>query len=126
MMAEGVILESSADSGEKKEASEVRPDAETCRHRRSVLWLTVVIISLLVSVLSVFSYDRFFAQKIIAVDMKGYITKQRDLYLEGKLTDAQFRANIDKLEEAIKGIPSNKVAIMGDVVLKNAEQKNLQ
>ena len=126
MMAEGVILVSSADSGEKKEASEVRPDAETCRHGRSVSWIAVIVISLLVSVLSVFSYDRFFAQKIIAVDMKGYITKQRDLYLEGKLTDEQFRANIDKLEEAIKGIPSNKVAIMGDVVLKNAEQKNLQ
>jgi hypothetical protein len=123
MMPEGVILTSSEDTEEKKEFSDFR--AESSRQRKSISWLTVIAISLLVSVLSVFFYDRFFAQKVIAVDMKGYITKQRDLYTGGKLTDEQFRANIDKLEEAVKSIPANRVAIMGDVVLKNAEQKQL-
>ena len=124
-MAEGIILTSSEDNDVKKEIQEKIPDAGTSRHMRSVSWPSVIIVSLLISVLSVFSYDRFFAQKIISVDMKGYIARQRDLYLEGKLTDEQFRANIDKLEEAIKNIPANRVAIMGDVVLKNAEQKQL-
>ncbi len=123
-MPEGVILTSSEDTEEKKKTSEVRT-AETSVQRRSVPWLSVVVISLLVSVLSVFFYDRFFAQKVIAVDMKGYIARQRDLYTGGKLTDEQFRANIDKFEEAVKSIPANRVAIMGDVVLKNAEQKHL-
>ena len=51
--------------------------------------------------------------------------RQRDLYLEGKLTDEQFRANIDKLEAAVKSIPKNRVAIMGDAVIKNAVQQKL-
>ena len=123
-MAEGIILTSSEDAGEEKENAERMHDAGS-RHARSVSWLTVVIISLIISILSVISYDRFLAQKIISVDMKGYIAKQRDLYLEGKLTDEQFRTNIDRLEEAIKGIPANRVAIMGDVILRNAEQKQL-
>ena len=112
-------------AGENKEEVSPERKAGARRKRTSVPWPAVVIISLLISILSVFFYDRFYAQKIIAVDMKGYIAKQRDLYMEGKLTDEQFRANVDRLEDAIKSIPSNRVAIMGDVVLKNAEQKQL-
>ena len=122
-MPEGVILTSLEDTEEKKGISESR--AESSRRRKSISWLSIIIISLLVSVLSVFFYDRFFAQRVIAVDMKGYIARQRDLYTGGKLTDEQFRANIDRLEEVIRSIPANRVAIMGDVVLKNAEQKQL-
>jgi hypothetical protein len=124
MMPEGVILTSCENTDEKKDVSQAATVGSTLR-RKSVMWLSVIVISLLVSVLSVFFYDRFFAQKVIAVDVKGYIARQRDLYTGGKLTDEQFRANIDKFEEVIKSIPANRVAIMGDVVLKNAEQKQL-
>lgn len=124
-MPEGVVLSSPEDAGEKEKEASPERKAGTLTKGTSMSWLTVAIISLLISVLSVFFYDRFFAQKIIAVDMKGYIAKQRDLYMEGKLSDEQFRANVDRLEDAVKGIPSNRVAIMGDVVLKNAEQKQL-
>ena len=92
-------------------------------------WLAVAAISLLVSMLvsagSVYVYDRFYAQKIIAVDIKGYIAAQRDLYLSGKETGKEFRANIDKLAEAVKGIPKNRVAIMEDAVIRNAEIEKL-
>jgi len=125
MMPEGTILTSTEDAGESKEKVSPEKKVEILPKLTSVPWPAVVVISVLISILSVFFYDRFYAQKIIAVDMKGYIAKQRDLYMEGKLTDEQFRANVDKLEEAIKSIPSNRVAIMGDVVLKNAEQKQL-
>jgi hypothetical protein len=125
MMPEGTILMSTGDTGENKEKTLPTGEVGTTSVRRSVSWPAVVIISLLMSVLSVFLYDKFFAQKIIAVDMKGYIARQRDLYMEGKLTDEQFRAGVDRLEEAVKSIPENRVAIMADVVLKNAEQKQL-
>lgn len=84
-------------------------------------WLMTVIISLLMSALSIFVYDRFFIQKIVAIDIKGYIAEQRDLFLAGKINDEQFKANIDKLEAAVKNMPDNKVLIMGDAVVKNAE-----
>lgn len=107
-MPEGVVLSSPEDSEENEKKSSLERKAGTQTKRTSMSWPTVVVISLLISVLSVFFYDRFFAQKIIAVDMKGYIAKQRDLYMEGKLTDEQFRANVDKLEDAVKSIPSNR------------------
>ena len=92
-------------------------------------WLAVaalcLLISMAVSAGSVYVYDHYFAQKIVSVDIKGYIAKQRDLYLSGKETGKQFRANIDKLATAVKGIPQNRVAIMGDAVIKNAEIEKL-
>lgn len=118
-------MEDQGKKGDGPQAAEI----VTARGVESISWLAVAAISLLISVLmsasSVFVYDRYFAQKIIAVDVKGYIVKQRDLYLQGKLTDEQFQANIDKLEAAVKSIPKNRVAIMGDAVIKNAEQQKL-
>ena len=84
-------------------------------------WLLTALVSLVVSVLSIFVYDHFFIKKIVSLDIKGYIAEQRDLYLAGKINDEQFRANIDKLEARVKSIPSNQVVIMGDAVVKNAE-----
>ncbi len=99
------------------------------KHGKSPWWLAVAAISLFVSMLvsagSVYVYDRFYAQKIVAVDIKGYIATQRDLYLSGKETGKEFRANIDKLAVAVKGIPKNRVAIMEDAVIKNAEIEKL-
>ncbi|MDA8172193.1 MAG: hypothetical protein M0Z48_10265 [Nitrospiraceae bacterium] len=99
------------------------------RQGKSPGWLAVVAISLIISMLasagSVYVYDRFYAQKIVAVDIKGYIAAQRDLYLSGKETGKQFRANIDKLAAVVKSIPKNRVAIMGDAVIKNAEIEKL-
>ena len=92
-------------------------------------WLAVAAMSLLISMVasvgSVYVYDRFYAQKVVAVDIKGYIQKQRDLYLAGKLNNEQLKAKIDKLSAVVTAIPKNRVAIMGDVVIKNAEQENL-
>lgn len=84
-------------------------------------WLAAALISVAVSVLSIFIYDRFLIKKIVSMDIKGYIAEQRDLYLAGRINDEQFRANIDKLEARVKSIPSNQVVIMGDAVVKNAE-----
>ena len=99
------------------------------RQGKSPGWLAMATISLLVSMLvsagSVYVYDRFYAQKIIAVDIKGYIAAQRDLYLSGKETGKEFRANIDKLATAVKSIPKNRVAIMEDAVIRNAEIEKL-
>ena len=84
-------------------------------------WFLAAIISILCSVLSVFVYDRYFAQKVVTFDLKGFIGEQRDLYLAGKLTDEQFKANLDNIEAIMKGIPKRKVVLMGDAVIRNAE-----
>jgi hypothetical protein len=80
-----------------------------------------LLVSLAVSVLCLFAYDRFLAQKVVAIDMKGYIAEQRDLYLEGRIDDEELRRRIDRLEEVSLAIPANRVVLMGDAVIRNVE-----
>lgn len=88
-------------------------------------WLPVIAASLLVSLATsaatFFVYDRWFAQKIIAVDMKGYITLQRYKYKDGKINDEDLRKAFDRLEQIMNTIPKNRVVIMGDTAIRNAE-----
>ena len=73
------------------------------------------------SLATIVGYDHWYAQKIVAVDIKGYIAQQRDNYLAGKLNDDELKKSFDRLETVITAIPKNRVVIMGDVVVRNAE-----
>jgi len=77
--------------------------------------------ALMTSFVSVYSYDRWYAQKVVAVDIKGYIAQQRDNYMAGKLTDEELKRSFDHLENVVVAIPKNRVVIMGDAVVRNAE-----
>ena len=78
-------------------------------------------VSLGASLATIVGYDRWYAQKVVAVDIKGYIAQQRDNYLAGKLNDDELRKSFDRLEAVITAIPKNRVIIMGDAVVRNAE-----
>lgn len=85
----------------------------------------VICISLLVALItsfaSLYSYDRWYAQKLVAVDIKGYIAQQRDNYIAGKMNDEELKRSFDRLESVVIAIPKNKVVIMGDAVVRNIE-----
>ena len=80
-----------------------------------------VVVPLGASVATISGYDRWYAQKVVAVDIKGYIAQQRDSYLAGKLNDDELKKSFDRLEAVITAIPKNRVVIMGDAVVRNAE-----
>ena len=80
-----------------------------------------LVVSLGASLATIAGYDRWYAQKVVAVDIKGYIAQQRDNYLAGKLNDDELRKSFDRLEAVITAIPKNRVIIMGDAVVRNAE-----
>lgn len=84
-------------------------------------WFLMIIVSIACSALSIFIYDQFFAQKVVAFDLKGFIAQQRDLSISGKLTDEQFKANLDRVESLMNSVPKRKVILMGDAVIKNIE-----
>lgn len=73
------------------------------------------------SLATICGYDRWYAQKVVAVDIKGYIAEQRDNYLAGKINDDELKKSFDRLESVITAIPRNRVIIMGDAVVRNAE-----
>ena len=81
------------------------------------------LISLVVTIGVLAIYDRYIAQKIVALDVKGYIAEQRDLYLSGKINDAQLKESFDRLEKAKERVPGNRIIILGDVLVrKNVEE----
>jgi len=90
--------------------------------------ITIVVLCLGVSfgasLVTIFAYDRLYAQKVVAVDIKGYIAQQRDNYLAGNLNDEELKRSFDRLETVITAIPKNRVVIMGDAVVRNAETVN--
>ena len=77
--------------------------------------------SLAASAATLFVYDHWYAQKIVAVDMIGYITLQRYKYKDGKINDEDLRKAFDKLELEMNAIPKNRVVIMADTAIRNAE-----
>lgn len=72
----------------------------------------------------IYTYDKFFAQKIAALDVKGYLEEQRNLFVARKIDEEQFKRNLDALEKAVKNAPRNKVIIMGDAIVGHAETIN--
>jgi hypothetical protein len=114
------------------EDSEKRDSAQTSRpgqgearlsekHRGGVRhWLLTALVCLAVSAAAVIAYDRVFAVKVGAVDLKGFISQQRELVLAKEITEEQFKDNVDRFERVVLGIPENHVVIMGDAVVRNA------
>lgn len=84
-------------------------------------WLQTALLSLLISACSLFVYDYFYAPRIVAVDIRGYMAEQRALYLSGKIDDAALKKNLEHLQRKIDAIPKNKIVITGDVVVSHAE-----
>lgn len=80
-----------------------------------------ILVSLATSAVTLSVYDHWFAQKIVAVDMKGFITLQRYRYRDGKINDEDLRKTFDRLEQLMNSIPKNRVVIMADTAIRNAE-----
>jgi hypothetical protein len=46
--------------------------------------------------------------------------------VEGKITEEQFKANMDKLEATVNDLGKTKVVLMGDVILRGAQIVDVQ
>ena len=79
-----------------------------------------VVLGVLFSVGSLFIYHRYYAPKIVAVDLNAYVTEQRVLFLKGEIGEEELKDNFDRLERVISSLPKGTVALRGDVVLGKA------
>ena len=84
-------------------------------------YLVTFLMCLAVSAGAIYLYDRYYATKIVSIDIRKYVADQRSLFLDGKLTEKDLNSNLDRLRQLIDGVPSNSVVIASDVVIKNAE-----
>jgi hypothetical protein len=85
------------------------------------IFFCAVLVSLLSSFGSVYLYDRFLAQKVVAVDLQGFLAKQKRSYLRGDIDDAELKKRMDRLEQLVESLPKRYAVVLGDVVVRNVE-----
>ena len=81
-----------------------------------------LVVSLLTATAVVAVYDQRYAQKVVTIDLKGYIRSQRDKAVSNEVSDDELRRNIDAMEAALLAEPANHTVLLKDVVLRNARE----
>ena len=89
-------------------------------------YLEVVLIALVVAGVSLFTYDRWFVDRVVAFDLKGYLRTQQALLANGEITEAQWQQRLDRLEQVFRELPPNRTILLKEVVLKNGREPELR
>ena len=89
-------------------------------------YLEVVLITLVVAGVSLFIYDRWFVDRVVAFDLKGYLRAQQALLANGEITEAQWQQGLDRLEQVFRAQPPNRTILLKEVVLKNGREPELR
>ena len=89
-------------------------------------YLEVLLIALVVAGVSLFAYDRWFVDRVVAFDLKGYLRTQQALLASGEITEAQWQQGLDRLEQVFREQPPNRTILLKEVVLKNGREPELR
>ena len=89
-------------------------------------YLEVLLIALVVAGIVLFAYDRWFLDRVVAFDLKGYLRAQQALLTSGEITEAQWQQGLDRLEQVFREQPSNRTILLKEVVLKNGREPELR
>ncbi len=89
-------------------------------------YLEVLLIALAVTCIALFAYDRWFAPRMVAFDLKGYLRAQQALRASGEITEAQWQQGLDRLEQVFREQPPNHTILLKEVVLKNGREPELR
>ena len=89
-------------------------------------YLEVLFIALAVAGVSLFAYDRWFVDRVVAFDLKGYLRTQQALLASGEITEAQWQQGLDRLEQVFREQPPNHTILLKEVVLKNGREPELR
>ena len=68
-------------------------------------YLEVLLIALAVTCITLFAYDRWFAPRVVAFELKGYLRTQKALLANGEITEAQWQQGLDRLEQVFRQQP---------------------
>ncbi len=84
-----------------------------------------LLLSAAVSVASIYTYDQYFAQKVVMIDIIGYVEEQKQLYLNGKISEQEWRAIPDNIDRAMNReikAHKNTVILIKDAAIRNARK----
>lgn len=100
-------------------------EGQNVKPKASVL-IMLFILNIAVSGISLYVYDQYFAQKVTAIDIRGYMMDRKNLFLSGKISEKEFTASVDNIEKALKGTKKRTVVLLGDAVVRNAEKIHIE
>ena len=89
-------------------------------------YLEILLIALVVAGITLFAYDRWFALRVVAFDLKGYLRTQKALLARGEITEAQWQQGLERLEQVFRAQPPNRTILLKEVVLKNGREPELR
>ena len=117
--------ENTKTSTSKKLASKDAGDVsgkETPSKKLTVGYLDVVVIALIAAFIAVTAYDKFFASKVVVVDLAGFVKEQTELLSQGKIGKEEITARLGQFQDFIKKQPQNQTVIIKDIVLANGRE----
>lgn len=110
----------------RKMESDVSGPAGRVEKKRAMAAAAVaVILGFACSILTVAVYDRFFAQKVVAVDLAGYVAGQRDRFVSGEITATELTDNIEGILRRMGNGPKNEVLVLDGAVAGNVKRMEL-
>jgi hypothetical protein len=62
----------------------------------------------------------------MVLDLKGYLRTQKALLSAGEISEEQWKAGLDRVEEVLNNEAANHVVVLKEVVLRNGEEIKLQ
>ena len=89
-------------------------------------YLKVLLIALVVAGITLFAYDRWFVDRVVTFDLKGYLRTQQALLASGEITETQWQQGLDRLEQVFREQPPNRTILLKEVVLKNGREPELR
>ena len=116
------MAEEKADIDREETNKKVLEPVETKTYPYRYYVIATILISLLISLSCVAAYHHYFAPQIVAIDIRGYVKDQRDMFLAGKIDKAELKKSFDKLETVVTGLPKNNVVLSRDAVIRNVKE----
>jgi hypothetical protein len=107
-----------------EEQKENRPEADN--NKKRIKYLIIIVLNIIMTTASLFVYHNYIlkpqqGQYIVGVDIKGFLEKQKSGLVSGKISEEQFKANMDRIEVMVNDLGKRKVVLMSDVILRGAE-----
>jgi hypothetical protein len=86
----------------------------------------VIVTSVICCAATIIAYDRFFAQKIVAVDLVSFIVSQKEDYARGGITAEELVANIENLARQMGKKRGNEILVLEEVVAGDVEHRRVR
>ncbi len=97
---------------------------QLARPRDLKSFIIMSVLSVTCSVLTVAAYHVFFSQRIVVMDISGFVASQKEDYRTGKISAGELVENINTLASRINTQRKNKVIILEDMGAGNVKGRS--